>query len=151
MNTQLPTFVNAISNKPVKKLKTILAILLTLLFSVSGGGVFHYCGGELAGFSLTSAHSEVGCGMEACDLPFEEDISFSSDCCDNHRVLMEVDEYQLASKPEWSLAEQDLLKTFSPLLIIGHPVQLLPGRHFYAHPPDLLHEVKLSVIQVYLI
>ncbi len=125
--------------------------MLTLLFSVSAGGVFHYCHGELAGFSLLNAHSDVGCGMADCDLPAEGDFVFSSSCCDGYQVQVVVDDYQVSSKPELLTSELDVLTVFSTFLTTDFYAKRSLGRHFYAHPPDLLHEVKLCVIQVYLI
>lgn len=125
--------------------------MLTLLFSVSAGGVFHYCHGELAGFSLLSANSDVGCGMGDCELPAEDDFVFSSSCCDGYQVQVVVDDYQVSSKPELLLAELDVLAVFSTCLTTDFYARRSLGRRFYAHPPDLLHEVSLSVIQVYLI
>lgn len=146
-----PSYLCKIQSQPVKKIKSICAVLLTLLFSVSAGGVFHYCHGELAGFSLFNAHSDVGCGMSDCELPAEGDFVFTSSCCDGYQVQVVVDDYQVSSKPELLLAELDVLPLFSTCLSNDLTVKHSLGRRFYAHPPDLLHEVNLSVIQVYLI
>jgi hypothetical protein len=125
--------------------------MLTLLFSVSEGGVFHYCHGELAGYSLLNAHSDVGCGMGDCDLPAEDDFVISSNCCINYQIQIVVDDYQVSSKPDLLLAELDVLALFATFLTTNFSVKHSLGRRFYAHPPDLLYEVNLSVIQVYLI
>ena len=135
----------------MKKIKAIFAIMLTLLFSVSAGGAFHYCHGELAGFSLLNASQDVGCGMDGCELPADGDFSFSSNCCEGFQVQVEVDDFQISSKPELLIAELDVLEAFSIFLTIDFSAKRSLGRHYYVHSPDLLHEVNLSVIQVYLI
>lgn len=132
------------------KIKAILSALLTLLFSVSIGGAFHYCGGTLAQFKLLAGDTHVGCEMEFCDLTGESDYSLQSNCCNNTLVVMSVDDYQPASKPEVKVVEITVFYTplHTPLLCVPNS----NGINLYCinHPPENITSVDLSRIQVYL-
>ncbi len=135
---------------PMIKIKAILSALLTLLFSVSIGGAFHYCGGTLAQFKLLAGDTYIGCGTGACELSGNVTPSLQSDCCNNAVVVMSVDDYQPASKPEVKVAEITVFYTplNTPLLSIPNSEGI--NLYCFNHPPENITSVDLSRIQVYL-
>jgi hypothetical protein len=133
------------------RFKTILSLVLTLLFSISIGGAYHYCGGNLSQFKLLAGNTHVGCAMSMCTVQMSESGQLSSRCCEKIQVKMDVDDYQVSSKPETSVFELLVFNNLASELSIAGVEPLLHRTFFYSHPPDNLFSVDLSRIQVFLI
>ena len=133
------------------RFKAILSLVLTLLFSISIGGAYHYCGGNLSQFKLLARNTHVGCDFSTCNLPGGNNNHFESSCCENILIIMDVDDYQASSKPETYISELLVFNILASELSIAVIESSLSPNFLYSHPPDNLFSVDLSRIQVFLI
>ena len=124
-------------------------MVLTMLFSISIGGAFHYCGGNLSQFKLLAGNTHLGCVMSECNQNMGNELA--SNCCENILVKMDVDDYQGSLKPETSVSELLIFNNIATKILITGIKTTLSRNYFYKHPPDKLFSVDLRLIQVFLI
>ncbi|WP_143255025.1 HYC_CC_PP family protein [Alkalitalea saponilacus] len=138
----------------MQKIKAISSALLILLFSMSIGGAWHYCGGTPVNFNLTLQNSQPGCAMAGCNILQDSDdamLSYGNNCCKNIYQQLETDNYQISDKPRISCAEIVVFYSlYAEYNFISSENENIHS-YFYKHPPDFLYEVDLNIVQTYLL
>lgn len=79
----------------MKKVLSLLIVLIVLLSSMHLSFATHRCGGELVDARMTFGQSAHACGM--MDESITKGISFESPCCENHLSNWTVDKHYLTT------------------------------------------------------
>lgn len=139
----------------MKKILSILGVLLVVTAMLHFSVAQHYCGGEMVASKISFSGELATCGMEGDDgsCPSNNNgDNFDSHCCDDVLTTYFIDNnYTPASK---TVAGFDQMKFQAPVLTFGKPVMphFIAGRSWTdIIPPGefLTSSVDLSQIMVF--
>jgi len=140
-------------------LKKIVSILLVILLFVSNTGfsiITHYCGGEAIVSEFTISHKQLSCGMaedqsllEYKSCTEDQHTICSSTCCKNQlETFQNTDEYRTVNKYNLNCSSASLGSFYSDFnFIIG--TEPLDDRAKYI--PPLLKQNTIVLFQSFLI
>lgn len=134
----------------MKKLVSILFVIVILFSGLHLTIATHFCGGEIAAVKWSLSGEKAGCGMN--DVKSESAASFESDCCHDQLAAFNLDHDYAPSTFQLPVVSQQLVPQF--LISVFTFVQnFSPQQISYAsvHQPGNLQpsDVYLSDICVF--
>lgn len=106
----------------MKKLISILFVLMILFSGLHVTIATHICGGELAAVKWSLSGQKAGCAME--DTKLGNNASFESDCCHDQLAAFNVDHDYTPSSFQIPVVSQQLVPMF--FLSVFNSIQNLP-------------------------
>ncbi len=141
----------------MRKVLSILLLLVFLLGTANLSVIRHFCGGRVAEVKL-SILGDASCGMDtdkgACasnDFCASGTGISKKPCCENELSQISItDDYKPASNKELTNLQSLVIAFHSSNIFTHERGHVTPIRN-YKMPPDDIHSVSLSFIQVFLV